>query len=92
MIAGTLIVSRGAGPLPGYLLKRGTIVLGEGSSSLSPTFVDCGSYELVAMRWLAGMLEPYSKATVALLRRPLTRFAGDMAILGKGEIFVGNRN
>ncbi|MGB8633604.1 MAG: formylmethanofuran dehydrogenase subunit C [Xanthobacteraceae bacterium] len=92
MIAGTLIVRRSAGPLPGYLLKRGTIVLGEGSSVLSPTFVDCGRYELVAMRWLAGMLEPYSKAAVALLRGPLTRFAGDMAILGKGEIFVGNRN
>jgi formylmethanofuran dehydrogenase subunit C len=92
MIAGTLIVRRSAGPLPGYLLKRGTIVLGEGSSAPSPTFVDCGRYELVAMRWLAGMLEPYSKAAGALLRRPLTRFAGDMAILGKGEIFVGNRN
>jgi formylmethanofuran dehydrogenase subunit C len=92
MIAGTLIVRRRAGLLPGYLLKRGTIVLGDGCSALSPTFVDCGRYELVAMRWLAGMLEPYSKAADALLRRPLTRFAGDMAVLGKGEIFVGNRN
>jgi formylmethanofuran dehydrogenase subunit C len=92
MIAGTLIVRRRAGPLPGYLLKRGTIVLGDGCSALSPTFVDCGRYELVAMRWLAGMLEPYSEAAVALMRRPLSRFAGDMAVLGKGEILVGNRN
>jgi formylmethanofuran dehydrogenase subunit C len=92
MIAGTLIVRRRAGPLPGFLLKRGTIVLGEGCSALSPTFVDCGRYDLVAMRLLAGMLEHYSKAAAALLRRPLTRFAGDMAVLGKGEIFVGSRN
>jgi len=92
MIAGTLVIRRKAGQLPGFLLKRGTIVLGDGCSALSPTFVDCGRYELVAMRWMADMIEPYSKAAAALLRRPLTRFAGDMAVLGKGEIFVGNRN
>jgi len=92
MIAGTLIVRRKAGPLAGFLLRRGTIVLGDGYDALSPTFMDCGRYELVAMRWMAEMVEPYSKAAAALLRRPLTRFAGDMAVLGKGEIFVGNRN
>jgi formylmethanofuran dehydrogenase subunit C len=91
MIAGTLIVRRSAGPLAGFLLKRGTIVLG-GSSVLSPTFMDCGEYQLVAMRWLAVMIEPYSKVAAVLLRRPFTRFAGDMAVLGKGEILVGNRN
>ena len=91
MIAGTLIVRRSAGPLAGFLLKRGTIVLG-GSSELSPTFMDCGEYKLVAMRWLSAMVEPYSKAAAVLLRRPLTRFAGDMAVLGKGEILVGNRH
>ena len=92
MIAGTLILCRKAGPLPGFLLKRGTIVIGDSSSTLSPTFIDCGQYELVAMRWLAAMVEPHSKAAAGLLRRPLTRFAGDMAVLGKGEIFVGKRN
>ena len=91
MIAGTLIVRRSAGPLAGFLLKRGTIVLG-GSSELSPTFMDCGEYRLVAMRWLAAMVEPYSKAAAVLLRRSFARFAGDMAVLGKGEILVGSRN
>jgi formylmethanofuran dehydrogenase subunit C len=92
MIAGTLIVRRRAGPLAGFLLKRGTIVLGDSRSVLPPTFMDCGEYELVAMRWLAAMIDPYSKGAAALLRRPLTRFAGDMAVLGKGEILVGNWN
>jgi formylmethanofuran dehydrogenase subunit C len=91
MIAGTLIVRGSAGPLAGFLLKRGTIVLG-GSSELSPTFMDCGEYQLVAMRWLAAMVEPYSKAAAVLLRRSFARFAGDMAVLGKGEILVGSRN
>jgi formylmethanofuran dehydrogenase subunit C len=92
MIAGTLIVRRATGPLAGFLLKRGTIVLGESYSALSPTFLDCGEHELVAMRWLSAMIEPYSKAAAVLLRRPFTRFAGDMAVLGKGEILVANCN
>lgn len=92
MIAGTLIAGRKAGPLPGFLMKRGTVILGDGSSAMSPTFVDCGRYELLAMRLSAALIESYSKPAAALLRRPLQRFAGDMAILGKGEIFIGNRN
>jgi formylmethanofuran dehydrogenase subunit C len=90
MIAGTLIVLRNAGPLPGFLLKRGTIVLGGNNGALSPTFVDCGVHQLVANRFMAAMIEPYSKPAAKLLRRPLRRLAGDMAVLGKGEIFVGN--
>jgi len=92
MIAGTLIVRRKAGPLPGFLMKRGTVILGEGSTAMSPTFVDCGPHELLAMRLWAALIEPYSKPVAAQLRRPLRRFAGDMAILGKGEIFIGNQN
>jgi len=88
MIAGTLIVGRKAGALPGFLLKRGSIVLGGGCSELSPTFVDCGRHELLAIKLLARMVEPYSKRAAALMRRPFTRLAGDMAVLGKGEIFV----
>jgi formylmethanofuran dehydrogenase subunit C len=90
MIAGTLIVLRRAGPLPGYLLKRGTLVLGGGCGALSPTFVDCGVHQLLGNRYMAAMIESYSKPAAKLMRRPLRRLAGDMAVLGKGEIFVGN--
>ena len=92
MIAGTLVVVKRAGSLPGFLMKRGTIVLGAGCTAMSPTFVDCGLHDLVAMRLWAGLIHPYSKRAASLLRRPLQRFAGDMAVLGKGEIFIGNRN
>jgi formylmethanofuran dehydrogenase subunit C len=92
MIAGTLIVGGKAGPLPGFLMKRGTIVVGNGCAEMPPTFVDCGRHELLAMRLLAGLTQPHSKSSAALLRRPLQRFIGDMAVLGKGEIFVGLRN
>jgi formylmethanofuran dehydrogenase subunit C len=87
MIAGTLMVRRKSGTLPGYLMRRGTIVLGEGAEALSPTFVDCGVHDLVALRVMAGFVGAYSGRLARLLRRPLRRFAGDMAVSGKGEMF-----
>jgi len=92
MIAGSLLIAKKAGPLPGYLMKRGSIVLGAGCEALSPTFVDCGYHELLAMRLWAGILHPHSKKAATLLRRPLQRLAGDMAVLGKGEILMGSPN
>jgi formylmethanofuran dehydrogenase subunit C len=91
MIAGTLIIRGAAGALPGYLMNRGTIVLGEGAS-LWPTFADCGVHKLVAMRLMADFIKPYSKGAAALLGRPLRRLAGDMAVSGHGELFLGNPN
>jgi formylmethanofuran dehydrogenase subunit C len=87
MIAGTLILRRPAGQLPGYLMHRGTIVLAEGCDGLSPTFLDCGVHDLVALRLLAAFVRGHSPAAAAAFRLPLRRFAGDMAVLGKGEIF-----
>jgi formylmethanofuran dehydrogenase subunit C len=88
LIAGTLIVCGAAGPLPGYLMRRGTLVLGRIAGDLSPSFADCGTHELVAMRLLERFVREHSHLAAALVRRPLRRFAGDMAVLGKGEIFV----
>lgn len=86
MIAGTLIVLGSCGSLPGYLMRRGTIVLA-GPPDLGPTFVDCGVHELAFAGAFANLLRPESRAAARLLLRPLARFAGDMAALGKGEIF-----
>lgn len=92
MIAGTLIVGKKAGPMPGFLMKRGSIILGGGCSALSPTFIDCGAHQLLAMKIWARLVEAYSLRAAALLQRPLRRFAGDMAVLGKGEMFIGSRS
>jgi formylmethanofuran dehydrogenase subunit C len=91
MIAGTLVTLRRAGPLPGYLMKRGTIVLGADCEEWSPTFIDCGVHALVAMRLMADFVGAFSRRAGACLRGPLRRYAGDMAVLGKGEILVGTR-
>ena len=91
MIAGTLVSLRRAGPLPGYLMKRGTIVLGADCDALSPTFIDCGVHALVALRLMADFVGADSRRAAACLRGPLRRYAGDMAVLGKGEIFIGTQ-
>jgi formylmethanofuran dehydrogenase subunit C len=88
MIAGTLAIGGEAGDLPGYLMGRGTILLGRGATLLSPTFGDCGEYELVAARLLADYIAQTSAKLADLFRRPLQRLAGDLATLGKGEILL----
>ncbi len=88
MFAGTLVVVGRSGPLPGYLMKRGTIVLGKKAVGLSPTFIDCGVHDLIVARLMAAFIGGYSTRAAKLLSRPLRRFAGDMATLGKGEIFL----
>ena len=88
MIAGSLILCGDCGALPGYLMRRGTIVLGGTCAALSPSFVDCGVHELTAMRLIAQFAAQYSKRAAAVLSRRLRRMAGDMAVLGKGELFL----
>jgi formylmethanofuran dehydrogenase subunit C len=89
MIAGTLAVMGGAGNLPGYQLRRGTIILGGESGEWTPTFIDCGSHDLVAARLVARSLRGHGALTAAerLAAGPARLFAGDMAVLGKGEIW-----
>jgi formylmethanofuran dehydrogenase subunit C len=55
---------------------------------MAPTFLDCGAFELVAARLLAVHVERFSAALGVAFRRPLRRYAGDLAALGKGEIFT----
>jgi formylmethanofuran dehydrogenase subunit C len=87
MIAGTLLVRGRAGPLPGYLMARGTLVLAGGGEALSPSFADCGVHDLVTTTLMADFVRPYSPTVADLLRRPWRRLLGDMAVIGKGEIF-----
>jgi formylmethanofuran dehydrogenase subunit C len=87
MIAGTIVVRGRTGRLPGYLMNRGTIVTMDGSDALSPTFVDSGVHELLATVLMARYVETYSPEVAAMLRRPWRRLLGDMAVIGKGEIF-----
>jgi formylmethanofuran dehydrogenase subunit C len=88
MTGGTVVCFGEAGDLPGYLMARGTIIVGRGAASTSPTFVDSGVHELVALRLIARWLieEGIEGGSIAAAR--LRRLVGDTAVLGKGEMFV----
>lgn len=88
MVAGTMVIGGRAGALPGYLMNRGTILLAGGASRMAPTFLDCGAFELVAARLLGAEIEKHSSPLGLAFRGPLRRYAGDLAALGKGEIFA----
>ncbi|MGB8277005.1 MAG: formylmethanofuran dehydrogenase subunit C [Methylovirgula sp.] len=87
MIAGTLVVLGRCGAHPGYLMKRGTIALAK-PPVLGATFVDSGRFVSSFPAVFSRLLEPESRGAARLFKAPLRRFCGDMAALGKGEIFV----
>lgn len=87
MVAGTLVVCGTAGALPGILMRRGTIVLGH-TAELAPSFVAAASTGLVFTELLARALAPFSERAATCVRTATTRHLGDMASLGKGEVFV----
>jgi formylmethanofuran dehydrogenase subunit C len=90
MVAGTLVVCGAAGSLPGILMRRGTIVLGK-PAELAPTFVATGGVELVFTRLLADAVAPFSTKAAACVHAAGKRHAGDMAVLGKGELFAAEK-
>ena len=86
MIAGTLVVTGGTGDMPGYLMRRGSILLDREPENLSPSFVECGAPDIV----FASVLDRHLVAD-RILKRPLLgrsprRYGGDNAVLGLGEI------
>ncbi len=86
MIAGTLVVAGGAGEMPGYLMRRGSILLDRAPEK--PVA------ELRRMRRAGERLRRLiDRHLVAegILRRPLLgkaprRYGGDNAVLGMGEV------
>ncbi|WP_088343711.1 MULTISPECIES: formylmethanofuran dehydrogenase subunit C [Rhodomicrobium] len=87
MIAGVLAVFGNCGERPGTLMRRGTIVLGGEAAGWPPTFVENGAVELVTLHILATELkDALPPSHLAPLKGRVRKLAGDMAVLGKGEI------
>jgi formylmethanofuran dehydrogenase subunit C len=75
------------GDHPGYGMRRGTILAG-GHGALSPSFAETGTHDLVFLRLLARSLRALSPAHADLAAGALKRYSGDLATLGKGELWV----
>lgn len=87
MVAGTLVICSEAADGVGVLMRRGTIVLGR-TALLAPTFLALGGGDLVFRRLLTRALEPLHAEAAALVAAATRRYGGDMATIGKGEIFM----
>ncbi|MHA6641262.1 formylmethanofuran dehydrogenase subunit C [Mesorhizobium sp. A623] len=88
MIAGTLVIAGGTGAMPGYLMRRGSILLDRAPTALSPTFIECGAPDSV----FAAVADRHLIAE-GIFRKPLLgktprKYGGDNAVFGKGEILV----
>ena len=88
MIAGTLVVLGRAGHMPGYLLRRGTLLLDQLPQSLSPSFVESGEWDSAFAPLINRHLISEGILEAPLLQKGTTRFCGDNAVLGKGEILL----
>ncbi|MCE4223578.1 formylmethanofuran dehydrogenase subunit C [Methylobacterium sp. C25] len=86
MIAGT-IVAGVVGDEPGYGMRRGTIVAGS-HGTLLPTFAETGTPDLVFLRLLARSIGTLGAKNLDLLKGPMRRYSGDLATIGKGELFT----
>ncbi len=86
MIAGTILADA-LGDHPGYGMRRGTIVAGR-HGALLPTFAETGTPDLVFLKLLARSLSRQGVKQAELLNGAMRRYSGDLATLGKGELFT----
>jgi formylmethanofuran dehydrogenase subunit C len=88
MVAGTLAIGGGCGAMPGWGMRRGSVVLAGAAPQATSTFVDVRSDAGVFWQLLARDLARFGPPFDDLPRRRMTRFAGDLAVQGKGELLV----
>ncbi|MCA9041086.1 MAG: formylmethanofuran dehydrogenase subunit C [Planctomycetaceae bacterium] len=89
MLAGSLLLFGAAGPQLGAGMKRGSIVCFDSPrvSKLLPTFLPASRYHPLFLRFYLDRLREQGWAVPAKLNQQnFTRYCGDFASLGRGEI------
>jgi formylmethanofuran dehydrogenase subunit C len=90
MTAGTIAVQGGVGRFAGYAMKRGTLLLRAAPRQFLPTFCDCGTHTLgfLSMMLRSRIFQGTALASQERGAPRVHRYAGDQAVLGKGEILI----
>ena len=88
MVAGTLALAGRCGAHPAYGMRRGSIVFAGAAPTIGPTFVPLSSNADVFWQLLARDLARFGAGFEGLARKRITRHAGDLAVLGKGELLL----
>ena len=88
MVAGTVALGGRCGAHPGWGMRRGSIVFAGPMPQVAPTFVPLHSNVDVFWQLLARNLAQFGGPFATLAQRRVRRHAGDLAVLGKGELLV----
>jgi formylmethanofuran dehydrogenase subunit C len=88
MVAGTLAIGGGCGAHAGWGMRRGSVVFAGPAPAIACTFADVASDADVFWQLLARDLARFGSPFADLQGRRVTRFAGDLAVQGKGELLV----
>ncbi|MGB8337810.1 MAG: formylmethanofuran dehydrogenase subunit C [Burkholderiales bacterium] len=91
MTAGTIAALGKTGILPGFAMKRGTVLLQKMPEKLPITFNDCGVHVFGYLPMLTKSWQVYGGKFARFTKagKPMQRYMGDLANDGKGEILVG---
>ena len=85
----TIVALGQVGSHPGYLMRRGTVILADSRARPLPTFNDNGEHELLAIHLLLESLVEYGSAFRRLAKqRRFRRWVGDLGAGGQGEILL----
>jgi formylmethanofuran dehydrogenase subunit C len=89
LVAGTVCVAGELGPHYAYGMRRGTLLLAQRPVQLPPTFTEGGRgfdvFWALLVRSLAREITPFSQWRTMKLP---ARYAGDLAVDGRGEILI----
>jgi formylmethanofuran dehydrogenase subunit C len=88
MVAGTIALAGRCGAHAAYGMRRGSIVFAGSAPTLAPSFVPVDSNADVFWQLLARDLARFGGPFAGLAQRHVARHAGDLAVMGKGELLL----
>jgi formylmethanofuran dehydrogenase subunit C len=88
LVAGTIALAGRCGAYPAWGMRRGSIVFAGAAPRIAPSFVPVASNADVFWQLLARDLARFGGAFADLASRRVVRHAGDLAVLGKGELLL----
>ncbi len=90
MVAGTICVAGKVGERPGFGLLHGSLLLTQEPEHMLPSFGDCGVHDFGFLKLLAPELVKHRAKFAKVLEKSAKarRFAGDLAVDGKGELLI----
>jgi formylmethanofuran dehydrogenase subunit C len=90
LVAGTICVAGKVGERPGFGMLHGSLLLAQMPQHMLPSFGDCGVHEFGFFKLLAPELVKHRAKFAKVIEKNVRarRFAGDLAVGGRGELLM----